>query len=437
MVHDACALSDEGEPTGPPLAIKRIKDDLSEPPEFIAEVRERFEREARLLDDMLDHPNIVDVVMRNLSGDDPYFVMPKADSNLAKELPDHGGDEAWVVEKFRSVLEGMAYAHSQGVIHRDLKPDNVLLIGDVVKLTDFGLGKNLAGGTAGLTKTFFGAGTEPYMAPEQFSALKEAGKSADVFALAKLLMEMLTGEVPIVGVPDVSDIPERYRYFVSRCCEHKPENRFNDAQEALDVFSRVVEDTGYAESPEEALDRLLEAWFATPVGEDLPAIQRMDELLRSNADEEAVFTREVPRLPEDVADQYMDELPDAFVEMLRIYDGHVSGGLPFEYCDTVADFYSRIYRRMDRLDVRELILRRLFDMGRSHNRWHVRGAALRLLQDVVDTSTVAMAVDVIKSQPDDARWVAETMDNYKLLKPIAGAFGVVQPEPGADDDIPF
>jgi serine/threonine protein kinase len=439
MVHDAHALDEEGNPTGPPLAIKRLKDDLNESEELMVEIRERFEREARLLDDKLDHPNIINVIMRNLSGEDPYFVMPKADANLASEIAANAGDEEWVVDTFRSVLDGMAYAHSQGVIHRDLKPDNILLLDGVVKLTDFGLGKNLVGGTVGLTKTFFGAGTEPYMAPEQFHDLKASAKPADVFALGKLLMEMLSGERPDVGVPpDTSEIPERFRYFISRCCDQKPDNRFSDAQEALDVFLRMVEDTGYAESPEETLDRLTESWFAAPEG-DGSDVARIDELLRSSPEEEPLYTREVPRLPDDLLDQYMDEMPDSFVEMLKIYDQHVSGGLSFEYCDTVADFYSRIYRQLDRLDVRELILRRLFAMGRGHNRWHVREVALRLLQDVADPSSVAMAVDVIKSEPEVAAWTGEICHLYRLAKPIKEAFDSIAPEPVASDgdDIPF
>jgi hypothetical protein len=242
-------------------------------------------------------------------------------------------------------------------------------------------------------------------------------------------MALLNGEHPVVGNPDVSELPERFRYFVSRCCAQKAENRFSDAQEALDVFLRVVEDTGFAESPEESLDRVVEAWFAAPAGEDARMVGEVDELLRSNAGEEAFFTREVPRLPEDLLDQYMDESPESFVEMLRIYDGHVSGGLPFEYCDTVADLYARTYHRLERLDARELILRRLFDMGRSHNRWHVRHVAMRLLQEVTDPSTVAVAVDVIESQPEDAAWIGEQYGDYGLPKPIADAFAAATEEP--------
>jgi serine/threonine protein kinase len=117
------------------MAIKRLRDDLRESPEDLKEIRDRFEREARLLDDTLDHENIVPVLMRNLSGDQPYFVMPLADGNLADLLPERTGDEAWVCDVLQQILEGMAYAHGKGVIHRDLKPENALRYGDQVRRT--------------------------------------------------------------------------------------------------------------------------------------------------------------------------------------------------------------------------------------------------------------------------------------------------------------
>ncbi len=244
------------------------------------------------------------------------------------------------------------------------------------------------------------------MAPEQFTDMKEVGPEADVFSLGKLLIVMLTGEVPEIGVPDVSDLPERFRYFISRCCEKKPENRFGNGGEALEAFDRIINDPAFAELPADTLQRLLEAWFATPTGEDLDVVRDIYGSLRSNAQEESLFTREVPRLPEDVVDQYMDDLPGAFVEMIRIYDGHVSGGLPFEYCDIVAGFYQRIYRRTTRLDLRKLIVERLLEVGYGHNRWHVQDLVIALLKDVTDASTVAMVADVIRAHPEAAHWSA-------------------------------
>jgi eukaryotic-like serine/threonine-protein kinase len=410
----------EGNEVGPRYAIKRIL------PEHIkdSEVLARFQREARLMDDVLTHPNIVGIEYRNLSDADPYFVMLRADENLADQLAaGRWQDEDWVIDKFRQILEAMAYAHEKGVIHRDLKPQNALLFGDRVQVNDFGLGKHLLGGTVGLTKTNVWSGTEPYMAPEQFTAMKDTGPEADVFSLGKLFMAMLIGQDPIVGQPDVSGLPERFRYFVSRCCSNTPENRFANAREALEALDRVIRPREFTETAEETLARLSEEWFLTPEGsdEELHKVREIDEHLRTHAGDEAMFTRAVPRLAQDLLDQYQDNLPADFGHMIAIYDDHVSGGLPFDYCDVVADFYDRIFRRTDDVDLRRRILHRLYVMGWSHNRWHVRGRLLKLLSEYKDAGTVAMAMDVINADPEAAPFLAETAANFDLPEGVRRA----------------
>lgn len=423
MVHEVVAHDDDGDAISQTMAIKRLRDDLHEPPEVLKEIRDRFEREARLLDDTLDHENIVSVIVRNLSGDQPYFVMPRADGNLADLLPDMAGDEEWVCGVFRQVLEGMAYAHGKGVIHRDLKPENALRYGERIRLSDLGLGKNLMGGTVGLTRTAVWSGTEAYMSPEQFSAMKETGPETDVFALGKLLITLLTGDHPDVGAPDVSELPERFRYFVSRCCEKKPENRFADARAALEAFEGATTEPEFKQREGE-LERLEEAWFATPEGPKLDVVREIDRLLRENPDDEALYTKQVPRLPGDLAFQYLSELPDAFAEMLTTYDGHVSGGLPFEYCDVVANFYGNVFHRTDRLDVRKLVISRLLEMGYSHHRFHVRSVLLGLLSSLDESkqsSTVAMTVDLINGTRASEFPAAIAM-NFDLPVAIKAAF---------------
>jgi eukaryotic-like serine/threonine-protein kinase len=421
------SFSEDGQPleSAAPLVAKRLRDDLTEPVETLKEIRTRFEREARLLDEILDHPNIVRVYYRNLSGDQPYYIMPYADSTVAHELPSKAGDETWVANIFRQILEGMAYAHGKGVIHRDLKPENVLLFdGEIAALSDFGLGKNLSGGTIGLTRTAHWSGTEPYMAPEQFTSMNQTGTTADVFSLGKLLMAMLSGTAPEVGSPDVSELPEKYRYFVSRCCERRSENRFQDAREALAGFDRAQAAVVFAQPPTESLLDLVESWFTTPDDADRAVLERIDEHLRSHPTEEAMYTKEVPKLPDQLVDQYMDQLPAGFLSMLEIYDGHVSGGLPFEYCDVVADFYERIYRRTDRLDLRRLILARLILLGYSHNRFYVRERTLAVLESANSPSTVEMTADVLRQEPRAAIWNGEEAGDRQFAQPIALALGL-------------
>lgn len=413
VVHEARVRKRDGTYRDELIAVKSLREDTVADPEVVA----RFQREARLMDDVLSHPNIVGVIARNLSAAIPWFAMKKADTNLGDEIEaGKWQDESWAIEKYRQILEGMAYAHDKGVIHRDLKPENALLFGDVVQISDFGLGKHLVGGTVGLTKTATWSGTEPYMAPEQFTAMKDTGPEADVFSLGKLAIVALTGVVPVVGQPDVSVLPEKYRYFVQRCCSTRLENRFANAREALEAFDRITRGSELSETSEEAVERLAKEWFETEEGsdEERAKVREIDEHLRTNADDEAMFTRAVPRLPQDMLDQYMDEFPEDFGHMLAVYDDHVSGGLPFEYCDVVTDFYERVFRRSSDVKLRELIIRRLYVMGWSHHRFHVRTRLLTLLGEFRDPSTVAIALDVIKQDPQAADFHAERVASFNV-----------------------
>jgi eukaryotic-like serine/threonine-protein kinase len=113
------------------------------------------------------------------------------------------------------------------------------------------------------------------------------------------------------------------------------------------------------------LATLVEEWWDTPKGADLDVVHRIHELLCNNADDEELFTREVHGLPQDLLDQYMTEASDLFFGMLEIYDRHVSGGLPFSYCDVVADFYVGIWHSCPTLRIRALILSRLIQIRGS------------------------------------------------------------------------
>jgi serine/threonine protein kinase len=203
------------------------------------EARIRFVREVRLLDDELDHANVMGVVGRNLSASPPWFVMPLAESTLEQELDQHAGDREWVTHTFAQILEGVAHAHDrdQPILHRDLKPQNVLFCGEVPKISDFGLGKRLDPEATTLTKTAMWMGTEPYMAPEQFQDAKRVGPPADVYALGKILWQMLTGRVPEILYVELDAVPREFRFFIEKCCRRDPGERYRSAVEAAAAFS--------------------------------------------------------------------------------------------------------------------------------------------------------------------------------------------------------
>jgi serine/threonine-protein kinase len=175
-------------------AIKVLSPHLSSDETVIA----RFINEARIAAS-LQHPNIVTVYEAGQDGEFVFMAMEYVEGqDLATLLRERGRlhpDEAIAILK--AIASALDYAHQRGVIHRDVKPSNVLVSRDgVVKLMDFGIARVIGGERH--TKTGVLVGTPEYMAPELWEG-KEADKMADLYALGVMAYEMLTGEVPFTG----------------------------------------------------------------------------------------------------------------------------------------------------------------------------------------------------------------------------------------------
>jgi tRNA A-37 threonylcarbamoyl transferase component Bud32 len=167
------------------------------------EVLERFRREAKTAA-RLDHPAIVRVHDAGTEDGFPYIVMDLIEGDsLARILKDEGVSPRKGAIIARSIAQALAHAHEQGIVHRDVKPDNILIdraTGEA-KLSDFGIVKDLKGNDdARLTKTGLTLGSPCYMSPEQASGRhKDVGPLSDVYSLGAALYEMLAGAPPFDG----------------------------------------------------------------------------------------------------------------------------------------------------------------------------------------------------------------------------------------------
>jgi len=162
------------------------------------EVKARFEREARLAAKLGDYPAIVKVRDWGVAGPSVLFLaMDYVDGVPLTTALREGLERRIGVKLVARVARAVHYAHEQGVIHRDLKPDNVLVTkGHQVRLTDFGIAKESG---SKITLTGMAMGTPNYMAPEQLVDSKRAGPAADVYGLGGLLYAVLTLRPPIAG----------------------------------------------------------------------------------------------------------------------------------------------------------------------------------------------------------------------------------------------
>jgi eukaryotic-like serine/threonine-protein kinase len=247
------------------VAIKILHDHYSDDPQYV----ERFRREARALA-QLNHPNIVTVIDRGEFEGRQFIVFEHVEGENLKELIDREGqmpvDQALAL--VHQVARGLAFAHEHGVVHRDVKPHNVLIDADgVAKVTDFGIARSVDPGD-GLTETGTLLGTSEYIAPEQASG-RRVDERSDQYSLATVLYELLTGAPPFTGdnfmavamkhveepAPSVRDsrpdVSPRLDAIVSRAMAKRAEDRFptTEAMMAALEAARADTDGGLAPAP--------------------------------------------------------------------------------------------------------------------------------------------------------------------------------------------
>ena len=184
------------------VAVKVLRSDLGE-----AIGPERFLREIEIAA-RLTHPNILPLYDSGDAEGQLYYVMPFVEDESLRGLLDRVRlmDTDGAVQITRRVADALDYAHRHGIVHRDVKPQNILLPGGQPVVADFGIAKAASGATSdvGLTRTGYALGTPGYMSPEQAAGLLDLGTATDVYSLGVVTYEMLVGGLPHTWVtPDV------------------------------------------------------------------------------------------------------------------------------------------------------------------------------------------------------------------------------------------
>ena len=253
--------------------------------------RARFDREARAVA-QLRHPNILTVFAYGEQDGIAYIVMEYACGGTLKDRMQEPLPLAETVEIVSRVGGALAYAHRRGVIHRDVKPTNVLLTDDGWPLlADFGLAK-IAEGSTELTASGASVGTPEYMSPEQGQGLP-ADHRSDIYSLGVVLYEMVTGQTPFkadtpmaviikhmaeaLPSPRASrpDLPASIERVIVRAMAKSPEERYQSADEMAAALQGALREEGLEEAPEEKETPNL----VQPVSETPPSPRRRNVAL--------------------------------------------------------------------------------------------------------------------------------------------------------------
>jgi len=277
------------------VAVKVLPTYLAHDPNFAA----RFRREARAIA-KLEHPHVLRVYDSGQEGELSYIVMRYVEGGTIKKILGRPLALDRTVDIIAQVGDALDYAHQQGIIHRDVKPANVLLDrGRWALLADFGLAK-MAASSMQITKTGVGVGTPAYMSPEQAQG-KPVDARSDIYSLGIMLFEMLTGQVPFdadtpLAVlikhltaalplprevnPDISEPVER---VILKAVAKAPEDRYQRVSEMVEGLRQAAMEKGPPEkeviledsievAEEEELETLIEIVEEEEGGPDLESL---------------------------------------------------------------------------------------------------------------------------------------------------------------------
>ena len=295
------------------VAVKVLRGDLASDEKFVR----RFQREA-LSASSLSHPNIVE--MYDVGEDDGqyYIVMEYVDGKTLKQILKSRGHLSIteVVDIMLQLTDGMAHAHDAYIIHRDIKPQNIMILSNgMIKITDFGVATAL--NSTQLTQTNSVMGTVHYLPPEQAQGKGSTIKS-DIYSMGIMMYELLTGLVPYKGdnaveialkhlkepLPSVRkanpSIPQSIENIIIRATAKNPKNRYNDAREMHEDLKTALDES-----------RKNEKRYVYKYPEsDMEDTKKLDEELASLKKEEKTTKKAVVKKEKKLEEDFDDEEDD-------------------------------------------------------------------------------------------------------------------------------
>lgn len=333
----------------------------------------RFEREIRLLS-RLNHPNVMKLITYSISEQHKSYVMPLYNESLKTMIPRIAGDTYAQYCVLNAILNGVAYLHSEGVIHRDLKPDNILCnsITDVV-VTDFGLGIQFDSDSTTLTRGV-NLGTYQYCSPEQLNDMHTVDYRSDIYALGKIIQDVIT---------NYNSIPNQdliMKYIIDKCTKQNKNERFERVEEV-----KYMLDTYYSKffglQQRTSIDEMLLKLERNLV-KDREIIDIANQVvIEADRAKIEVFFSNISLANYQYLENDSSTLTKGLVEQLCEYWEQT--GWTYSYIDSIADLGVKIYNMSNEPDVKALILYHIMDLAIRYNRWYAMGRVKLLFDDVM------------------------------------------------------
>lgn len=372
---------------------------------------DRFRREQRILSQH-HHPNVIRALDHGEEADGTlWYVMALAKGSLSDRIPDIAGDIPAVVDIIKQVGAGIGHLHEHGIIHRDVKPGNVLQLRTAVwAVSDLGLARRLgAHDSTSLTTTGVGVGSLWFTPPEQWTDAKSVSEAADIFGLGRVLHVLLTGSEG--AITDIAH--DGLRAVVRKATNSAPSRRYSSIDKFLRaLLDAVISPGGIWRTRSEELDDLQQELGERlhSVRPDPTAIAETRALIaesEENAELLDLLDAVVPYMPEPAIGSMWEDDPDGLRDFLSRLAEHMRHrSYDFSFTDHIAAFYRKCVNvSLDDPEVMRWSVVALVRVGTYHNRWRVRDTVASILQSArTPEQALAVAEAIRDSDGGDVEW---------------------------------
>lgn len=387
------------------------------------DLMKRFKREVRAIQ-KIHHQNVMPILFSDLDSDPPYYVMPLAKQSVFDIIDDLSKDHKKALEIFLQICYGIQAVHIAGECHRDIKPQNALIMNDnSIVVSDFGLVKFFDRDTTLLTKTDMCVGTEMYMAPEQFlpGGSRDATSFTDIYQLGKCLYQLYTGRYPAVLTSD--GIPANLWYIIQKATKQKPSDRFSDVAELIDTINEYVASLDPRSNPQESFyielksvnDQLSLGMYNKESVDRLINILMLDDVV------DEMFLDLFDKLPERILGLYAKEFPEKLLPLVqkhsKILESHVINK-NFDYAEIVANKMQIVYQSTTDLNLKPIALISILIVAVDLNRFRAMNIFNRLLVSIQNGDEAFVISKALKENIDRYAMIYNQVGKEQLHKLI-------------------
>lgn len=385
--------------------LKRVKEGAT------AEQIKLFKREIRILQS-LSHPNIIRILKINYDAPLPFYIMP----NCGKSFVDLSISSATELERTNDAIsfcKAILYAHSKGVFHRDIKPQNVLLDKGVVKVSDFGLSRFKNRDTTTITQDGMIAGTIGYMPPEyKDGEFKNGSIASDIYMIGKTLYFLFSHGCDVSNVRPEKVSPQIY-HIIDKATKDIPKERFMNVSPIIDLLLEYKEALITAENAPKTISEIRSLY--KPVSSQFK--EEVYKTIKACGQESALWASVIGQLNnrelEDVLIYKMDYIDDLSTHFIKCIS-NPSDYIQFRDIDEFARFTKILVKTTMNIAVKQNLIDFLLKMSIDYNRYSAMQEVAAILNEM-NENTIKMCTAFIILRRSRLNQIKELLANKDIF----------------------